>query len=165
MTDSGGLQDTDTVLLAARPVDVTLAANVPGIELTLDSASGPAPFTETVIEDSAHTLSAPATQDVGGVRYAFESWSDGGARVHNITATGTATYTAEYAPAPAGADLGLKSWARRGSGTALTFFLRGGTTARSGARSVVLTATLPSQVWFNRLQGAPAASSTRPPTS
>ena len=153
VTDSGGLQDTAGVLLQPRTVNLTLAANVPGIELTLDNASGPAPFTETVIEDSAHTLSAPATQDVGGVRYAFRSWSDGGARVHSVTATGPATYTAEYARA-VGADLGLKSWARRGSGTALTFFLRVRNNGPSRARSVVLTSTLPRQVWFNRLQGA-----------
>ena len=122
--------------------------------LTLGSASAPTPFTETVIEDSVHTLSAPTTQDIGGVRYAFRSWSDGGARVHNVTATGTATYTAEYARAPVGADLGLKSWARRGSGTALTFFLRVRNNGPGRARSVVLTSTLPRQVWFNRLQGA-----------
>jgi hypothetical protein len=154
VTDSGGLQDTASVLLQPRTVDVTLAANLPGIELALDSASGPAPFTETVIDDSEHTLSAAATQDVGGVRYAFRSWSDGGARVHNITATSSTTYTADYAPAPAGADLGLKSWAGRGTGTVLSFFLRVRNNGPATARSAVLTATLPRHVWFNRLTGA-----------
>ena len=153
VTDSGGLQDSAGVLLHPRTVDLTLAATLPGIELTLDGASGPAPFVRTVIESSAHILLAPASQYVGGARYAFRSWSDGGARVHNITATGQATYTAEYARA-AGADLGLKSWARRGSGTALTFVLRVRNYGPARARSVVLTATLPRRVWFNRLQGA-----------
>ena len=131
---------------------MTLAANLPGIALTLDSASGPAPFTETVIEGSAHTLSAPATQLVGGVGYAFRSWTDGGARVHSITAASSTTYTAAYARA--GADLALKSWARRGSGTVLTFSLRVRNNGPATARSVVLTATLPRHVWFNRLVGA-----------
>ena len=152
VTDSGGLQDTASVLLQPRTVAVTLAATVPGIELTLDSASGPAPFTETVIEDSVHTLAAPAAQTVGGVRYAFRSWSDGGARVHNVTASSSGTYTARYTRA--GADLGLKSWARRGSGTVLSFFLRVKNNGPAKARSVVLTATLPRHVWFNRLTGA-----------
>ena len=100
VTDSGGLQNTDTVLLQPRTVAVTLAANVPGVELTLDDSSGAAPLTETVIEDSVHTLSAPATHNVGGVRLRFRSWSDGGTRVHNVTATSTATYTADYVPSP-----------------------------------------------------------------
>jgi uncharacterized repeat protein (TIGR01451 family) len=152
VTDSGGLQDTAGVLLQPRTVDVTLAANLPGIVLTLDSASGPAPFTETVIQGSAHTLSAPATQLIGGVRYAFRSWSDGGARIHNITAASSTTYTAAYALA--GADLALKSWARRGTGTVLTFSLRVRNNGPATARSVVLTSTLPRHVWFNRLVGA-----------
>ncbi|HXV32614.1 MAG TPA: PQQ-dependent sugar dehydrogenase [Gaiellaceae bacterium] len=157
VTDSGGLQDTATVLLQPRTVDLTLDASVPGIELTLGSASGPAPFTETVIEDSVHTLSAPATQTVGGVRYAFRSWSDGGARIHTVTASSATTFTATYARA-SGADLGLKSWARRGSGTVLSFFLRVRNNGPVAARSAVLTATLPSQVWFNRLTGASGCS-------
>lgn len=42
--------------------------------------------------------------------------------MHNITAASSATYTAEYAPVVA--DLALTSWAKRGSGTALTFYFR-----------------------------------------
>jgi glucose/arabinose dehydrogenase/PKD repeat protein len=154
VTDSGGLQDSAGVLLQPRAVDLTLAANVPGIELTLGGASGPAPFTQTVIEGSEQTVSAPATEDIGGVRYAFRSWSDGGTRTHTVTADATATLTAVYAPVPVGADVGLRSWASRGSGTNLTFLLRVRNNGPVKARTVVLTATLPRQVWLNRVEGA-----------
>jgi glucose/arabinose dehydrogenase/PKD repeat protein len=158
VTDSGGLQDSASVLLQPRTVDLTLAASVPGIVLTLGGASGPAPFTETVIEGSEQTLSAPAAQVLGGVRYAFLSWSDGGARTHTVTADDPATYTARYAATVGGADLGLTTRAKRGQGTALTFTLRVKNHGPAKARSVALKATLPRHVWFNRLEGASGCS-------
>jgi uncharacterized repeat protein (TIGR01451 family) len=147
VTDSGGLQRTTSLMLQPRTVDLALAANVAGIRLTLDDATGAAPFSRTVIENSAHTLSAPPTQNVGGVRYAFRSWSDGGARVHNLTAATAGTYTASYA-AVVGADLGLKSWwsSRRGL---LTFALRVKNYGPKRATKVVLRDTLPKRVWYS----------------
>jgi uncharacterized repeat protein (TIGR01451 family) len=134
-------------MLQPRTVDLALAANVAGIRLTLDDATGAAPFSRTVIENSAHTLSAPPTQNVGGVRYAFRSWSDGGARVHNLTAATAGTSTARYA-AGVGADLGLKSWwsSRRGL---LTFALRVKNYGPKRATKVVLRDTLPKRVWYS----------------
>jgi glucose/arabinose dehydrogenase len=147
VTDSGGLQDTASVELQPRTVDVTLAANVPGIQLTLDDGSGPAPYVRTVIEGSAHTISAPATKTLGGVRYAFRSWSDGGARVHNITAASSTSLTATYAAAPVGADVELTTRAYR-KATRLTFVLRLKNLGPAAAREVHLTDTLPKRVWW-----------------
>ena len=154
VTDSSGLQDSASVLLQPRTVALTLAANVPGIVLTLGSASAPTPFTETVIEDSvAHPLGADHAGHrrrplrvpllVRRRRARPQRHRDEHGDLHG-----------RVRPRPVGADLGLKSWARRGSGTALTFFLRVRNNGPGRARSVVLTSTLPRQVWFNRLQGA-----------
>ena len=152
VTDSGGLQGSASVLLQPRTVDLTLAASVPGMELTLDDSTGPAPHVRTVIEGSAHTLSAPAAKDLGGVRYVFRSWSDGGARVHNVTATSARTYTATYAAVSA--DLGVRSWAVRGRSTLLTFVLRVKNGGPASATKVVLTDKLPKRVWFGWVEGA-----------
>jgi glucose/arabinose dehydrogenase len=97
-TDSGGLTDTQSVRLDPKTVDLTLGSSPPGLSLTLDAFTAPAPFTRTVILNSANTLSAPASQTQNGTTYGFGSWSDGGAATHSVTATGTATYTATYTP-------------------------------------------------------------------
>jgi hypothetical protein len=49
-----------------------------------------------VIANSSVTIGAPATQTLGGTTYTFDSWSDGGAGTHTITAGSAATYTATY---------------------------------------------------------------------
>jgi glucose/arabinose dehydrogenase len=97
-TDSGGLTDTRSVRLDPKTVDITLDSSPSGLALTLDDFTAPAPFTRTVILESANTLSAPATQAKDGITYDFGSWSDGGAATHTITATVPATYTATYTP-------------------------------------------------------------------
>jgi hypothetical protein len=95
-TDSGGLQDVDSLLLVPATVDVTLESTPSGLVLALDSFSGTTPFTRTVIEGSTNTISAPATQTLGGKAYRFASWSDGGAATHQITPTASTTRTATY---------------------------------------------------------------------
>jgi hypothetical protein len=145
VTDSGGLEDTVSVLLYPRTVELSLAASVPGLKLTLDDGSGATPFDRPVIEGSTHTIAAPATQDLHGVRYAFRSWSDGRARVHTITAPAPAAYTARYAPVSA--DLSLTGGARR-DGSLLTFVLRLRNDGPLRARKVVLEDTLPKRVWW-----------------
>ena len=56
-----------------------------------------APFTRTVIVGSDNSISAPASQTSGSSTYSFSSWSDGGARSHDIVAPAApATYTATY---------------------------------------------------------------------
>jgi hypothetical protein len=49
-----------------------------------------------VIQGSTNSIGGPTTQVKGGKTFQFSSWSDGGAQTHNITATGSATYTATY---------------------------------------------------------------------
>lgn len=79
--------------------NITIASNIAGTTYTLDqlkiTAGAAATRTTT---GTPYTLTAPATQTVGGKTYRFVSWSDGGAASHGILAPfGDKTYTATYA--------------------------------------------------------------------
>jgi glucose/arabinose dehydrogenase/PKD repeat protein len=104
-TDSGGLTDTESVLLYPQTVNLTLQTQPAGLQLALNGSAATAPFTRTVITGSTNTLSAPSPQTLSGATYSFGSWSDGGAQTHNITATATSTYTATYGGPPVNTSL------------------------------------------------------------
>jgi glucose/arabinose dehydrogenase len=99
-TDSRGLAATRTVSIYPRTVDLTIASDPPGLELSAGLISRAAPFALRAIEGSSIVLSAPAGAQFGGVVQPWASWSDGGARVHSIIANEAATYTASYAGLP-----------------------------------------------------------------
>jgi len=97
-TDSQGAAVTTSVSLQPQTVDLTFDSGPTGLQLVFDSTSQATPFTATAIIGSAHSISAPASQSLGGTTYNFSSWSDGGAATHNITSPGSDTsYTATYA--------------------------------------------------------------------
>ena len=101
-TDSGGLQDTESVLLYPETVVLSFESSPMGLSLVLDSPQI-TPFTRTVIVGSTNSLSAPSPQTQGLAIYDYVSWSDGGAQSHDITggtapATYLATYTARAGP-------------------------------------------------------------------
>ncbi|MDX2021958.1 MAG: PA14 domain-containing protein [Deltaproteobacteria bacterium] len=106
-TDSSGATTSTSVRLDPRTVNLTLAANEPGLTLSLSGKSGVAPVNATVIVGSTQTISAPSPQSVAGSYHRFANWSDGLAASHNIVAPATATtYTATYARlGPAGTGL------------------------------------------------------------
>jgi glucose/arabinose dehydrogenase len=97
-TDSGGLQDTQTMRLDPRTVTVTMTSEPSGLSLTLGSGAATTPFTRTVVEGSTSSIGAPSPQDVDGTPYAFRSWSDGGAAAHAVTAADDLTLTATFDP-------------------------------------------------------------------
>jgi glucose/arabinose dehydrogenase/PKD repeat protein len=106
-TDPGGLTDTDTVRIDPQTVDLTFQTSPTGLQLAVGSASQATPFTRTVIVGSSNSASATSPQTLGGRSYGFQSWSDGGAQTHQITAPAMATtYTATYQEAPAGCPSG-----------------------------------------------------------
>jgi len=47
--------------------------------------------------DSAHTLNVDTPQGTATTRFVWASWSDGGARAHNVTSRSLATFTATFA--------------------------------------------------------------------
>jgi glucose/arabinose dehydrogenase/PKD repeat protein len=96
-TDSGGLTDTKSVRLDPKTVALTFQSEPAGLQLTVGSSSETTPFSRKVIAGSKNSVSALSPQTLGGINYAFASWSDGGAQSHDIVAPDTAaTYTATY---------------------------------------------------------------------
>jgi glucose/arabinose dehydrogenase len=95
---AGGLTHSVVRELHPETVELTMASDPPGLELSIGAVSATTPFTHTVIQGSQHTVSAPSPQAVGATTYTFAQWSDGGAQTHVITAPpAAATYTATFA--------------------------------------------------------------------
>lgn len=94
--DSAGLTDTRSIRLDPRTVPLSFRSSPSGLRLAVDGATSTTPFERTVIQGSANTVSAPATQTLGPDTFGFDSWSDGGALTHDVTAGAAATYTATY---------------------------------------------------------------------
>lgn len=83
---------TDPTLILGQ-VAVTITANKSGLKVLVDGSYVEAPHTFYWYVGAMHTISAPSPQGT----HVFQSWSDGGARTHNITVISTGgTYTATY---------------------------------------------------------------------
>lgn len=96
-TDSAGTVRTFRRELQPVTADVTLASNVPGLTVLLDSQQRTTPFTFTGIAGFERPIEAPLNQVLNGQTYVFQNWSDGGAAAHVIaTPTANATFTATY---------------------------------------------------------------------
>ena len=96
---AGSSTSTASVSLQPKTASLSIATNPTGLSIGAGTdAPAAAPFSKTVIAKSTLSVSAPASQVMGGTTWTFSSWSDGGAASHNVTvpATGlglTATYT------------------------------------------------------------------------
>jgi glucose/arabinose dehydrogenase len=99
-TDERGLSAEASVKILARPVLLQLRSQPPGIKLVAGTKTLTTPSDLQVIENSPTTLAAPATAELDGHTYTFQGWSDGGARVHTVSGSGPATYTAVYGGGP-----------------------------------------------------------------
>lgn len=75
-----GQSNTTTVEIYPRTVDVTLQTIPAGLEINLAGEQAVAPLTRPIVIGSVITVAAPTPQG----DYAFQSWSDGGARVHTV---------------------------------------------------------------------------------
>jgi glucose/arabinose dehydrogenase len=95
-TDSGGLSDTQTIPLYPKTASLSFTSSPSGVQLTLNGNAFTTPFAKSVILGSANELAAPTPQTLAGSTYDFSSWSDGGARVHSITATGDRSLSATF---------------------------------------------------------------------
>ena len=94
VTDSGGLTRSVSRDIQPRKSTITLATNPAGLQLRLDGQPVTAPHSFVGVEGIVRSLEAVSPQ---GASWVFSSWSDGGARVHNIsTPTADTTYTAQY---------------------------------------------------------------------
>jgi glucose/arabinose dehydrogenase len=94
--DKRGLSASETVTIQPRTVELEIDSDPPGIGLTAALVAGPTPFALTAIEGSEVVLSAPRSAQLEGRSYEWESWSDGGDRVHSVSADEAASYAATY---------------------------------------------------------------------
>src|SRR5580704_1468051 len=68
-----------------------------GLNITIDGTTYPAPQTFTWPAGSVHTLAVNTPQGSAGTQYVFNSWSDGGALSHTITApAANGSYAASF---------------------------------------------------------------------
>ena len=96
-TDSDGLSTTLSRNLLPRTVDVTFATEPPGIALEVAGSPVVGPTTVTSWEGWRMPVVAPDQAESGGTGVTFVSWSDGGARAHEVTTpAAAATYTARF---------------------------------------------------------------------
>jgi hypothetical protein len=73
----------------------TIITTIPsGLQIIVDGGVYTSP--QTFSEGSTHTIGVASPQGGGGTRYAFQSWSDGGAPSHTVTVSASSTYTAFF---------------------------------------------------------------------
>lgn len=97
-TDSRGMSDAQAVEIYPRLVDVGVASDPAGIPLSIEGESSSEPFSTTMMAGGTVTVSAPVTALVEGQQYVFSAWSDGGARVHEVTSGKDLDLLATYVP-------------------------------------------------------------------
>lgn len=95
--DSLGNVGTTFVDVLPSLTRLTLASSPPGITLLLDGLAVRSGYAFESVVGLPHAIGALASAHLGTRRYAFQSWSDGGAAVHMIVAPATSTtYQARY---------------------------------------------------------------------
>ena len=84
-------------VFATTMAAITITTNPAGLSFTADGTAFTTSHTFSWVVGGIHTISTTTPQGAGGTRYAFSSWSDGGAISHTITTPGGATtYTATF---------------------------------------------------------------------
>ncbi len=96
-TDSNGASATKDVQLDPRTVQLSLATDPAGLNVSLNGSGGAAPITRTVIRSSTNTVATTSGQPFGGRTWDFGSWSDSGNASHTVTPASDTTLTATFA--------------------------------------------------------------------
>ena len=96
--DSAGLTYTVSRYILPRKASMTFATNPAGLQITLDGQNRMTPFIVNGVVGIKRAIAAPTPQTLNGSSYVFKSWSDGGARSHEIsTPSVNTTYKAAFA--------------------------------------------------------------------
>jgi glucose/arabinose dehydrogenase len=98
VTDSRGMSTSQEVEVFPRVVEVAIESDPAGIPLTLNGVTDSDPI-ETMAGGKVN-VAAPATADVGGEPYVFDSWSDDGEQIHDATVLNSGTLVAHFVPKP-----------------------------------------------------------------
>jgi glucose/arabinose dehydrogenase len=119
-TDSAGLQHTQSLRIDPQTVTLSFNSNPAGLQLSLNGRTKVAPFTRALVVGSVNQVGASSPQTLNGQTYTFNSWSDGGAAVHFVTAPAApTTYTASFSGTPIPTGLVAAYGFNEGSGTTL----------------------------------------------
>lgn len=97
-TDPTGQSKTLVRRLDPKTVTINFTTRPEGLQLSAGSYTGATPFVIEMIEGSTKTVSAASTQQLGGDRYAFFTWSDRGAQAHVVTVQQSGSLKASYFP-------------------------------------------------------------------
>ncbi|MDE0105207.1 MAG: M12 family metallopeptidase [Bryobacterales bacterium] len=93
---SAGLSagDIDGVarLYGQPPEKTSVTTNPPGLEILVDGERLTTPASFDWSEGSIHTVEAPVSQILGGTRYLFGRWNDGGKRARTFVASENSTW-------------------------------------------------------------------------
>ena len=157
-TDSGGLENTVSVQLQPKTVNLTFQSVPSGLQLSVGTFTGTTPFTRQVIQDSNLGIEAPSPQGPN----VFSSWSDGGAQEHLILANNSQTYTATFltlTPTPTATPDAHATRRRRRRGPTATPTPRG-----RRRRRVTLTPTPHAPTNTARRRATPTRTRTPTPT-
>jgi len=147
-TDSGGLQNTTSVLLYPKTVNLTFNSNPSGLQLIVNAISSVTTFVHAAIVKSNNSVSATTPQGLNDSTYTFQSWSDGGAQTHTITAgTTDATYTATYTTSSADLKI-VKTGKLSANKNKITYTLTVTDRGPTSGLNVVVKDTLPTKVQF-----------------
>ncbi|MHC4662942.1 MAG: right-handed parallel beta-helix repeat-containing protein [Planctomycetota bacterium] len=80
--------------VAELSIDVTTSVGA-GTDVIVDSITYSAPYNVVIVNGSTISIGVPVFEDISpGWRYYYSSWSDAGARVHDVTPTTDTVYTA-----------------------------------------------------------------------
>jgi glucose/arabinose dehydrogenase/PKD repeat protein len=107
--DSDGHTASTKTTIRPEGVSFGITSSPAGAPVSYGGRSVTTPFTTTAAIGFKTTVTAAAGFNKNGRRYVFSSWSDGGARVHDVTVPATAsTLTATYTDAgPSGPVVAL----------------------------------------------------------
>ena len=84
-------------VVTTPPATTTVTTAPPGLPITVDGTVYIAPQQFLWTAGSSHTISVTSLETLGSVKYAFASWSDGGALSHTVTAqSASTTFTATF---------------------------------------------------------------------
>jgi glucose/arabinose dehydrogenase/PKD repeat protein len=105
--DSGGVSGTTKAFLYPETVPFTITSSPPGAPISYGGRDYTAPFPGPSAIGFKTSISAADSFSSGGRAYQFSGWSDGGARLHDITVPGApTTLTAVYSEVGAAGSVG-----------------------------------------------------------
>jgi glucose/arabinose dehydrogenase/PKD repeat protein len=148
VTDSDGLTTTKSVTIYPEKVNLNFSAVPGGLTLHIDGIAKVTPFVYDDLIGFHHTIEA-RDQSSFGTNYTFASWSDSGARTHEIVVGDTnqsyvATFQVAAGPAPVAAYA-----FDEGTGTSVADASGGGNTGQVGTAAWTTQGRFGSALSFN----------------